>query len=245
MIMLKRLDTGSPWMVHNNPRGKYYEGSDRAVANRDLLLRQVVRASTAVPHYFEPERLAIAPGVEGLFVDGGVGTAKNPALQLFMLATMKGYDLQWPLGAENLLLVSIGTGRTPLALSHQKVNSRPALLMALESLFLVLDDTDMLVQTMLQWLSDSPTAWEFDDEIGDLRGDLLAGQALLSYLRYNVVFEDAWLRSHLGVTLQGDEITGLAAMDDPKNVTLLDHLGILGGERQVRPEHFPACFDLV
>ncbi len=116
-----------------------------------------------------------------MFVDGGVGTAKNPALQLFMLATMKGYDLQWPLGAENLLLVSIGTGRTPLALSHQKVNSRPALLMALESLFLVLDDTDMLVQTMLQWLSDSPTAWEFDDEIGDLRGDLLAGQALLSY----------------------------------------------------------------
>ena len=92
---------------------KFYAGIDDAVANSDLLLRQVVRASAAAHHYFDPERFEIAPNVEGLFVDGGASTANNPALQVFMLATMEEYGLRWPFGSENILLVSVGTGRKP------------------------------------------------------------------------------------------------------------------------------------
>jgi patatin-like phospholipase/acyl hydrolase len=66
MIMTKRFDTGSPWVIHNNPRSKYFDpptGEQKALANRHFKLRQVVRASTAAPHYFQPERFPVAEGV--------------------------------------------------------------------------------------------------------------------------------------------------------------------------------------
>ena len=81
MIMTKRFDTGSPWVIYNNPRGKYFnppEGDHTAIPNRDFLLRQVVRASTAAPHYFQPERFPVAQGMDGAFVDGGVSAFNNP-----------------------------------------------------------------------------------------------------------------------------------------------------------------------
>ena len=85
------------------------------IPNRDYPLWQVVRASTAAPRYFEPEAMDIvkAPGkktVRGQFVDGGVSPFNNPALQAFMYATLGGYRVGWPMGADNVLLVSLGTG---------------------------------------------------------------------------------------------------------------------------------------
>jgi patatin-like phospholipase/acyl hydrolase len=117
LIVTKRLDSGSPWPISNNPRGKYYgprRDSD-AIPNAEYPLWQVVRASTAAPRYFEPEHLEIikAEGkksVIGEFVDGGVSPFNNPALQAFMYATMDGYRVGWPTGANKILLVSVGTG---------------------------------------------------------------------------------------------------------------------------------------
>jgi uncharacterized protein len=88
MVMTKRLDTGSPWLLHNNPRGKFYNPrpGETGTGNRDLLLRSIVRASTAAPHYFDPELIQISPQVSGAFVDGGVSPYNNPAMQLLMLA---------------------------------------------------------------------------------------------------------------------------------------------------------------
>ena len=120
-IVTKRLDTGSAWIVHNNPRGQYFApaaGSD-ALANRDYLLAQVVRASAAAPHYFDGEEIEIAVGANGKtqtgnFVDGGVSPHNNPSLQLLLLATLDGHRLNWASGADKLLLVSLGTGRTEI-----------------------------------------------------------------------------------------------------------------------------------
>ena len=81
----------------NNPRQKFWEhrrnekGEIERVGNRYYKLRDVVRASTAAPYYFAPQRMEIfqhAQGdrLEGLFVDGGVSPYNNPAWQLFMLA---------------------------------------------------------------------------------------------------------------------------------------------------------------
>ena len=75
MIMTKRLDTGSAWPLNNCRLGKY--------ANQDgaLRLTQVVRASTAAPTYFDPERIQISSRdgsvVDGEFVDGGVRDRKS------------------------------------------------------------------------------------------------------------------------------------------------------------------------
>ena len=82
-IFAKRMDTGSPWVFHNNPRSHYFdppEDDPGALANRDMGLAEILRASTAAPTYFKPETIAVAEGVTGLFVDGGVSPYNNPAL---------------------------------------------------------------------------------------------------------------------------------------------------------------------
>ena len=76
LVMTKRIDTGSPWPISNNPAGQYFStGPKGVVGNGDYPLWQVVRASTAAPAFFVPESITIArlPGakaVAGEFVDG-------------------------------------------------------------------------------------------------------------------------------------------------------------------------------
>jgi predicted acylesterase/phospholipase RssA len=258
MIMTKRLDTGSPWPIHNNPRGRYYarRTGGTGLANSEFLLRQVVRASTAAPHYFEPERLRVARAsvsppagrpatgfIDGAFVDGGVSPFNNPALQLLLLATLGGYGLRWPLGTDKLLLVSVGTGYRELRLTADEVMEMPASVLALRSLASLMSDCDWLGQTMLQWLSSTPTPWLIDREIGDLRGDALNGRELLTYIRYNVMLDSAWLKQHLGLDVDERTAASLHAMDNPANVEQLVAIGAAAARVQIKDEHFPATFD--
>jgi len=244
MVMTKRLDTGSPWLFHNNPRGKYFEAGAARSGNQDLLLRNIVRASTAAPHYFDPELIEIGPGVSGAFVDGGVSPYNNPSMQMLMLATCKGYGLNWPFGADRLLLVSAGTGfRTP-AEPAAEVVGMPAVRLAAESMMSIMEDANWLGQAVLQWMADSPTSWTIDPEIGDLRTDRLGGRsALISYMRYEVQFEPRWLHDVLSVELSDEQCVDLCAMDRAENVNRLAGLGVAAARGQVRPEHFPAAFD--
>jgi predicted acylesterase/phospholipase RssA len=59
-IVAKRMDTGSPWIISNNPRSPYWEEDQDHIGNKDYKLATLVRASTAAPHYFEPELIAIS-----------------------------------------------------------------------------------------------------------------------------------------------------------------------------------------
>jgi hypothetical protein len=249
MIMTKRLDTASPWPVHNNPRGRYFgeRPGSTALANKHFLLWQIVRASTAAPHYFEPERLHVATDtagryVDGAFVDGGVSPFNNPALQLLMLATFEGYGLKWPLGTDKLLLVSVGTGDGEESLAAEQVMRMTAAEQAVRSLAALMTDCDALVRTMLQWLGETPTGTRIDREVGDLASDTLGGQKWLSYRRYNVPLEGGWLRRELGLDIEDVDAANLRAMDDPANVTLLARVGAVAAERQVQPDHFPNGF---
>ena len=248
MIMTKRLDSGSPWPLMNNPKGRYFNPASKkgkAAPNKDFLLREIIRASTAAPHYFNPECLRIGKGVEGAFVDGGVSPHNNPALQLVLMATTEGFGLNWPMGVDQLLLVSVGTGSQNLRLSVNEVMDMSSARVSLQALTALMNDCDAMHQTMLQWMSRSPTAQEIDREIGDLSGDVLGGKELLSYLRYNVVLDREWLKDNLGVNLKSSEVKGLQEMDKPKNMDKLASLGIAAAQQQIRPNHFPAAFDLV
>ncbi|RME72410.1 MAG: patatin [Chloroflexi bacterium] len=246
LIVAKRLDTGSPWIIHNNPRGKYFNPSPGGgVPNKDYLLREVVRASTAAPHYFEPEDLQVAQGVSGAFVDGGVSPYNNPSLPAMMLATLEGFGLQWAVGEDRLLLASVGTGSHPTRMDPRQVMEMTAARLAAQSILSIMADCDQLTQTLLQWMSNSPTAWVIDSEIGDLRNDLLGrGPALLHYLRYNVLFDPAWLRQTLGVEMDEESASRLYAMDNPDNVTALSELGATAARVQILEDHFPPVFDL-
>jgi hypothetical protein len=116
--------------------------------------------------------------------------------------------------------------------------------MAVQSLLSIMNDCDWLNQTILQWLSQSPTAWEIDAEIGDLRSDLLGGQPQLSYLRYNVLLDHDWLQTTLGIDTDARDAASLEAPDNPANMVLLAELGRKAAETQVRGRDWPACFDL-
>jgi len=246
LLMSKRLDTGSPWPLGNNPRGKYFRtpaGADW-IPNCDYPLWQVVRASTAAPIFFDPQEITIGevPGrapVVGSFVDGGVSPFKNPSLQAFMYATLEGFRVSWPTGADQLQLVSVGTGfpdpsRTPAKLAATG---------GVKALLALMDDCATLVETVMQWISSSPTARTFDLEIGDLSNDLLTSSPLLTYLRYDLALT-ADAISPLKPDLTQKEIESLSAMDEPANLETMKELGELAASRQVRDEDFHHHFDL-
>ena len=244
-IVTKRIDTGSPWLVHNNPRGPHFAASeDGAAPNADFLLRDIVRASTAAPHYFDPERIAIAKGRVGAFVDGGVSPHNNPSLALLMLATLGGHGLRWPLGEDRLLVVSIGTGSKSRAEDPQKVMRGPPIGLAVAALASVMDDATALNEAMLQWFSRSPTARKIDAEAGTLEGDVFGGGAAwLSYLRYDVRLNRGWLADRLGLSYTEAQLAGIERMDDPRQVGRLVEIGDAAAEKLVRDEHFGWAFD--
>ncbi len=111
MLVLRNATTDSPWPVSNNPHARYND-RDRDDCNLDLPLWQLVRASTVAPTYFPPEVVTIGKH-DFVFVDGGVTMYNNPAFQLFLMATLEPYRLQWETGVSNMLLISLGTGTSP------------------------------------------------------------------------------------------------------------------------------------
>lgn len=242
VIVTKRFDTGSPWIIHNNPRGKFFDHPE--APNREFLLRDVVRASTAAAPYFGPKKLRVGGDVEGVFVDGGVSPYNNPALQLLMVATLRGFGLGWPAGAEHLFLVSVGTGSRSPSYRPDRAFRMPSAIVGLRSVRSVIADASWLTQTILQWISNSPTPWEVDQEVGDLGGDILGGREWLSYVRYDLRLEAEWLVEKLGVERQPEVLRDLAELDRPRNVEALAVLGTAAAAVQVKGEHFPGAFDL-
>jgi len=108
VVVTKNATLGSDWFFTNNPNNKFFKN------NSTLPLWQVVRASTAAPTYFPPETIAVPDGTGKTnpyeFIDGGVSSYNNPALQVFLEATVPEYGFGWPMGADKLMLISLGTG---------------------------------------------------------------------------------------------------------------------------------------
>ena len=246
MIMTKRLDSGSPWPIGNNPMGKYYVSRPSgAIGNGDYPLWQVVRASTAAPSYFNPEKITIIDKPDrkpliGEFVDGGVSPHNNPSMQALMYATLDGYNISWPTGADNLLMVSVGTGSANPDVDTSDIAAKNAI----KSLASLMNDCAHLQETLLQWISSSPTARSIDRELGDLRNDLLGGQPLLSYLRYNIELSTSEIESLLPDTIGHKQIESLSEMDAPENMEALHRIGLALGTRDVNSGDFPSRFDL-
>jgi uncharacterized protein len=246
LVITKRIDTGSCWPISNNPHGKYFDDSpDGIIGNGDYPLWQVVRASTAAPDYFDSEIITIAQAPDrrparGEFVDGGMSAFNNPALMAVMYATVDGYRIGWPTGADKLLVVSLGTGAADPAVKRANLAAEQAV----KSLMALLSDCASLQEIMLQWMSASRTARSIDSEIGDLQHDLVAGVPLLSYLRYNVDLQADAVRALDASITDTARIASLSAMDVPENMDVLHRLGALAGARDVREDDFPVIFDL-
>jgi predicted acylesterase/phospholipase RssA len=236
-VVTKRLDTCSTWPVTNNPKAKYF-------AQNRFLIRDIVRASTAAPSYFEPEMIDVGSGQEGVFVDGGMSIMNNPALQLFLVATLKGFNLQWPSGEEELMVVSIGTGRRSKKLVGEKWKDPSLLDIAKFAPDQFMADAAELVELMMHYIGKGTGPLrKIDAEVEDLSGDVMCGGKACSYVRYNVEMVKNEL-NNLGITdLTDTQVAGLMEMDLPENVNLLIEIGEAAARAYVRSEHLPAIFD--
>ncbi len=236
-VVTKRADTGSTWPLYNHPGGAFYQ------QNKDILLRQVVRASTAAPVYFVPELVDVGLGEKAAFVDGGVSMANNPALQLFMLAVLKGYPFHWPAGEDNLLLVSVGTGswsrrdRPEVVVNGKLWNS------AMQVPSMLMDDASWQNQLLLQVLSRTKTPWQIDSEVGDLSDDRVTAEPVLTYLRYDFRLETDDL-AELGLEHLAPNLGQLREMSAAASRFDLATIGEAAALRQVSADHFPTAFDL-
>jgi hypothetical protein len=161
----------------------------------------------------------------------------NPAFQLFLMATLEPYHLEWPTGEDRMLLVSVGTGMNAnaneqlaaadLNLLYNAQNLAPALM------FAALNEQDLLCRSFGRCLVGDPLDLEVGDLIGK-RGPV--SPRLFTYARYNA------------------ELTrpGLDRLDlrdvDPEKVQQLDSVQFIGDlqrvgtavAEKVRPEHFAA-----
>lgn len=186
MLMMLNASTCSPWPLSSNPRALY---NNRALcgsaSNLDFPLWRLVRASAAAPLFFSPEAIEI-DGTTHLFLDGALTSFNNPAFKLFQMATLPQYRLEWPVGADRLLLVSVGTGLVGRSLTQvvpESVGFLDALPTALQSLMASgTAEQDLMCRSLANVVGGDPV----DSEVGDLVGTSpIGGQPLFSYVRYN------------------------------------------------------------
>lgn len=246
-IVMKRLDSGSPWIVANNPRSAYWDdpADGSYIGNRHFQLRQLVRASTAAPTFFAPEWIEIVAGQPpGVFVDGGVSPFNNPTLLLLMMATQKSYGLQWATGERQLSLTSVGTGRIRPVLEGKAVRNMTALGHAVHALRGLINDNQQLTLTLMQWLSEPGSPWMLNSEVGDLSGEVFGGTPAFHFQRYDIDLSAAWLERTLGVQLREEEVVALRRMDNPATIARLHELARAAADSMVVDDLVPASFDL-
>ncbi|MCT7658045.1 patatin-like phospholipase family protein [Mycobacterium deserti] len=240
MVVLRNATTDSPWPLSNNPRAKYNDPT-RADCNLNLPLWQLVRASTAAPTYFPPEKIKLGEK-ERVFVDGGVTMYNNPAFQLFLMATLGAYRLRWQTGEDKMLLVSVGTGTAAKeddTLQPGDMNllynaaSIPAALMSA-----ALIEQDLLCRAFGRCRHGGG----IDREIGDLidRADDeyspgVLDERLFTYVRYNADLSADGL-TELGLPRIRPQ--DVQKMDSVTHINELAQIGQRVAERDVDAAHF-------
>jgi uncharacterized protein len=192
-IIAKRVDTGSVWLLTNNPRMPYYHDGGDYDGNRHYKLESLIRASTAAPFLFTPTEIVIHTDrfgkvSKGLFVDGGVSPHNNPSLLMLMVAAMPAYNLNWTLSPDDLLMISVGTGQHRMAidrqqkpdlgflarfLSRERREDIQEAAFAAKTLRSVVADSALFSLKAMQCLSNPRFSWKINSEVGTFDGQLL------------------------------------------------------------------------
>ncbi|MGQ0531741.1 MAG: patatin-like phospholipase family protein [Caulobacteraceae bacterium] len=249
-IHAKRIDSGSAWILVNNPDWCYFDADSTGVPNSQFYLRDLVQSSAAAPTYFADVRIPLERDKHGKiagyahFFDGGVSPNNNPALQLLLTVTEPAFGFNWATGEENLLLWSVGTGyvRKRFAKKNKKRRSSAKstsdfrrmaysskVMAALEGY-----NHDICQQqiTTLQGLSRPRFPWYVNSEVRmQTKTPLLSTQPVLTFQRYDARLEidepeyrrPEHVESLLGQEMKAKEVEKLRKLDI-KETELLDIL---------------------
>ncbi|NEP12328.1 MAG: patatin [Symploca sp. SIO2C1] len=234
MLVMRNVNTDSPWPVSNNPKAKFND-PNLPDSNLKLPLWQLVRASTAAPTFFPPETVQLG-SKEFIFVDGAITPYNNPAFQLFLMATLEPYQLMWPTGEDNMLLVSVGTGLTPninLELKTRKMHTAYNAITIPGALMLASQtQQDLLCRIFGKCVSGDPIDGEVDDLLG-AKGPLES--KLFTYMRYDAELSNEGLKK-LGLA-DSVQLEHVQKMDSVEYMDELERIG-KAIAKKVKPEHF-------
>ncbi len=239
MMVMRNASTDSPWPVSNNPKAKYNDKS-RSNCNLNIPLWQLVRASTAAPVYFPPEKVSVGDQ-DFVFVDGGITMYNNPSFQTFLMATLEPYKLCWETGEDKMLIISLGTGTSPAA-NHElapgdmnliyNATSIPSALMNA-----ALNEQDLLCRTFGKCLHGE----ELDREVGDLFCEVdqanftsPVNPRLFTYCRFNAELTRSGL-DKLGLNNLKPE--NVQKLDSVKYIDDLQKIGLAVGAK-ITSKHF-------
>lgn len=261
-IFAKRMNSGSAWEFCNNPRWNYYDNvrpGQGAAPNRVFKLRSLVQASAAAPHFFRGVEIPIETGdahaaQPAYFIDGGVCGFNNPALELLTMVRDPAYGFNWPLGADNLYIFSVGTGWT-----RERV--KPGGLYVLQTVSALrgmINDVSLQQIAYIQAMSRVDLRWYINREKRTQGAGpyLAAAEApTLHYQRVDVRFDpevdhDEQLlpdtaKALLGRDLKPRELKWLLQIDNSKrkNVEMLFDLGQRAGHRVLQAAAPLTAFD--
>lgn len=275
-IVAKRADTNSVWIMTNNPRSKYWRTRNGVIDNGDYQIHDLIRASTAAPTFFRRKDIPIhrfedskTEPMIGQFVDGAVSPHNNPSLQMFMLASIKGYNLggapidelrsgngkSWPLGPKTLLMISVGTGNFPTTVKRRWIPN----LEAIDALKSMIGDAEQLTLGLMQGMAVCRRYWHVDSDIGNLATDAMFERPLLTFQRYDVRLTEKWLTGKNDGDVQRGPLVDAALCDGRINLAqdlpqmqeligtrVMDKLCTIAAaaaKEQVAAEDFPSCFD--
>ena len=240
MVCTMNRSTDSPWPISNNPLAKYND-SLRSDCNANIKLFQLVRASTAAPVYFPPETLQWDPNDPNktfVFVDGGVTPYNNPAFLLYKMATQPAYKLNWELGEDKLLIISVGTGSAPSAGDYHNLGGAltglPGNLM-----YAMQTDQDVNCRTVGRCTFGAPIDRELKDMIpmdadGNVTGLSQNTKRHFLYARYNADLSEEGLQAMNLSNIDSDHVR---QMDSVKYIDDLQTVG-KAAAKQVSISHF-------
>jgi uncharacterized protein len=236
MAVMRNATTDSPWPVTNNPLAKFNQ-RELPGCNLNIPLWQLVRASTAAPCFFPPEVVRV--GEERfIFIDGALTTYNNPAFQAFLMATVEPYNLNWPAGEDQILVVSIGTGTNPKANADLQPSEMNLLYhsasLPLALMYAALNEQDFLCRVFGKCLAGDP----LDQEVGDLIGKKgPANPKLFTYLRYNAELTFKGLAELDLMDIQPEEVQKI---DSVENLDDLQRIGQAVAQKKVKNQDFAA-----
>jgi hypothetical protein len=237
-VVTKRMDTCSPWIVANNPRAPYWLDGEKHDGNDKYSLATLVRASTAAPHFFDPEVFPISKNEDGLFIDGGVTPFNNPSLALFQMATFKPFGICWPTGPEQLTVTSIGTGTYRPRFAYEEEGVGRFAKLAYYALMSLMTDAETMTLAQMQWMGECLTPWKINSEVGTLAEEVPQGGKMFRFMRYDVKLESGWLREELDVKVSDRDAERYRGMDNPAIVNEIYEIAKLAAAKQVKPEHW-------
>ena len=197
LLVMHNTETDSPWPVGNCTRAKYNR-ADRYLKtppdrNLDVPLSPLVRSSAAAPVFFPPQELRIGAN-DFVFQDGAITPFNNPALILFLAATLPEYGLGWATGPDRLLLVSVGTGAS--AAAHPNLLGRDVNIAfnAKNLAGVLLNGASMTQDLLCRALGRTAAGHEIDREVGSRIGaEGIGGRSLFTYARLNADLSESAL----------------------------------------------------